>query len=237
MLTLIFVLFSSYHNYLRITRILKSLGEFGYEHLKKPFVEFVLQEALELGTLQNCLESCNNFWIGTIKDDEARKELRRYVTKMGKGCGTKYYKDSSSDEEMEPRSDKDRKPKENSESKTFQGESEWNNFRENSNHSPAAFSDDSQEAKMWTDVELLGLADVGTEENISKDNSSSSVTNGNNDPQSKPNNDPQSKPTDDPMEVGNDGEKIDQSHGSLQKETVKDPESCEDTQTLDLSQV
>jgi hypothetical protein len=35
---------TSGHNYLRITRILKCLGELGFEHLKFGFCEFVLNE-------------------------------------------------------------------------------------------------------------------------------------------------------------------------------------------------
>ncbi|XP_069132859.1 opioid growth factor receptor-like protein 1 [Argopecten irradians] len=89
---------SSYHNYLRITRILKSLGEFGYEHLKQPFVEFVLQEALETGELSNTLESCMNYWIGTIKDDGARKYLKDYVREVQTG---KHMESEPSDEDEE----------------------------------------------------------------------------------------------------------------------------------------
>ncbi|KAH9500530.1 hypothetical protein Btru_072171 [Bulinus truncatus] len=68
------------HNYLRITRILKSLGELGYEHLKKPFLDFILDEALNKhSSLQATLSSCENYWIGTIKDDNAREELYQRI--------------------------------------------------------------------------------------------------------------------------------------------------------------
>ncbi|KAJ8299427.1 hypothetical protein KUTeg_023487 [Tegillarca granosa] len=80
----------SYHNYLRITRMLKSLGELGYEHLKRPFVEFVLEEALEKETLTNCVDSCYKYWLETIKDNKDRKNLKQYVQKMKDGYGTKY---------------------------------------------------------------------------------------------------------------------------------------------------
>ncbi|XP_046567301.1 opioid growth factor receptor-like protein 1 isoform X2 [Haliotis rubra] len=69
----------SMHNYLRITRILKSLGELGFEHLKAPFVRFMLKEALERKTLENTIDSCYNYWIETIKDDEIREELRDFA--------------------------------------------------------------------------------------------------------------------------------------------------------------
>ena len=67
------------HNYLRITRILKSLGELGYEHYKRRFVGFLLREALEEKTLGNCLDSCLDFWVNTIKDDKERVQLKKYA--------------------------------------------------------------------------------------------------------------------------------------------------------------
>ncbi|ESO97789.1 hypothetical protein LOTGIDRAFT_103481, partial [Lottia gigantea] len=73
----------SMHNYLRITRILKSLGEFEYEHLKEPFVKFMMTEALKEKTLPNVASSCMNYWVGTIRDDEQRKKLREYATELG----------------------------------------------------------------------------------------------------------------------------------------------------------
>jgi len=39
------------HNYLRITRILKCLGEMQLEHLKAPFVQFFLHEIISEQTL------------------------------------------------------------------------------------------------------------------------------------------------------------------------------------------
>ncbi|XP_078334785.1 uncharacterized protein LOC111125887 isoform X5 [Crassostrea virginica] len=81
----------SYHNYLRITRILKFLGEFGYEHYKRPFVEFVLQEAIKKETLPNTLESCVLYWLETIKSAQDRKQLRDNVRKLV----TRYLSDES----------------------------------------------------------------------------------------------------------------------------------------------
>ncbi|KAI0228908.1 Opioid growth factor receptor-like protein 1 [Lamellibrachia satsuma] len=66
---------SSYHNYLRITRMLKCLGELGYERLKAPFLEFVLHEAIEHGTLSGCLDSCMHFWVGALRSSSERKRL------------------------------------------------------------------------------------------------------------------------------------------------------------------
>ncbi|XP_078679888.1 opioid growth factor receptor-like protein 1 [Branchiostoma floridae x Branchiostoma belcheri] len=72
----------SYHNYLRITRILKCLGEFGYEHLKAPFIQFVLQEALVEKTLSNTIESCLDYWLHTIVRKEDRIGLLCLADKL-----------------------------------------------------------------------------------------------------------------------------------------------------------
>src|SRR5688500_14553588 len=45
---------SSFHNYLRITRILKCLGEFGYESWKKYFIDFFITEIWENRVLSAC---------------------------------------------------------------------------------------------------------------------------------------------------------------------------------------
>ncbi|XP_060581361.1 uncharacterized protein LOC132737980 isoform X1 [Ruditapes philippinarum] len=72
----------SFNNYLRITRILKCLGEFGYEHLKKNFVKFILYEGLVEGTLPNVIDSCVKYWIGVLKDDDEREEIFDYYEKL-----------------------------------------------------------------------------------------------------------------------------------------------------------
>ncbi|XP_078602475.1 uncharacterized protein LOC144876737 [Branchiostoma floridae x Branchiostoma japonicum] len=66
---------NSNRNYLHITRMLKCLGEFGYEHLKAPFIHFVLQEALVEKTLSNTIESCLDYWLHTIVRKEDRIAL------------------------------------------------------------------------------------------------------------------------------------------------------------------
>jgi len=73
---------SSFHNYLRITRILKCLGEMDLEYLKKPFVEFVLQEIYENGQLYNCHESCTRYWSEVLRRDEDRQALHDLVEKF-----------------------------------------------------------------------------------------------------------------------------------------------------------
>lgn len=72
----------SSHNYLRITRILKCLGELGFEHLKAPFVEFVIREILEHGKLRNAFSSCSNYWLETIRDETHRRRLRALIKNL-----------------------------------------------------------------------------------------------------------------------------------------------------------
>lgn len=72
----------SWHNYLRITRILKCLGEFGYEKLKAPFVRFVLREAIVERTLDNTMDSCLNYWLEVIRDDKEREEIKKYAREL-----------------------------------------------------------------------------------------------------------------------------------------------------------
>jgi len=63
---------SSFHNYLRITRILKCLGEFGYEAWKKHFIDHFIVEVWEHRALSNCGTSCQRYWVETLRDDTER---------------------------------------------------------------------------------------------------------------------------------------------------------------------
>jgi len=65
----------NFHNYLRITRILKCMGEFGFEQHKVHFLNHFIQEIYEENELSNCAESLEKYWIGTIKDDDVRDEM------------------------------------------------------------------------------------------------------------------------------------------------------------------
>ncbi|KAA8578437.1 hypothetical protein FQN60_000121 [Etheostoma spectabile] len=57
----------SQHNYLRITRILKSLGELGYEAFKAPLVRLFLEESLCRNTLPNMQHSVLEYFVYTIR--------------------------------------------------------------------------------------------------------------------------------------------------------------------------
>mmetsp|Transcript_3809 Transcript_3809/g.5775 ORF Transcript_3809/g.5775 Transcript_3809/m.5775 type:complete len:227 (+) Transcript_3809:27-707(+) len=70
---------SSFHNYLRITRILKCLGEMGLERLKAPFVSFVLTQIFEHGQLRGAARSALEFWLPVIRSDTEKADLFAYV--------------------------------------------------------------------------------------------------------------------------------------------------------------
>ncbi|XP_061083338.1 opioid growth factor receptor-like protein 1 [Conger conger] len=69
----------SQHNYLRITRILKSLGELGLESFKPPLVRLLLEEALVQGTLPNMLHSALEYFVFTLRDRAQRRTLLRFA--------------------------------------------------------------------------------------------------------------------------------------------------------------
>ncbi|KAG7512598.1 opioid growth factor receptor 1 [Solea senegalensis] len=69
----------SQHNYLRITRILKSLGELGYEAFKAPLVRLFLEESLFHNTLPNMQHSVLEYYVYTIRLPATRRRLLRYA--------------------------------------------------------------------------------------------------------------------------------------------------------------
>ncbi|XP_063772857.1 opioid growth factor receptor-like protein 1 isoform X2 [Pseudophryne corroboree] len=69
----------SQHNYLRITRILKSLGELGYENFKPPLVKAFLQESVVENTIPNMKQSALEYFVYTIKERKERRRLLRFA--------------------------------------------------------------------------------------------------------------------------------------------------------------
>jgi len=65
----------NYHNNLRITRILKCLGEFGYEQHKIAFLNHCIKEIYEEDELSACSDSLEKYWIGAVKDDDIRDDM------------------------------------------------------------------------------------------------------------------------------------------------------------------
>eukprot|EP01065_Artemidia_motanka_P045369 TRINITY_DN664_c0_g1_i1.p2 TRINITY_DN664_c0_g1~~TRINITY_DN664_c0_g1_i1.p2 ORF type:complete len:328 (+),score=99.28 TRINITY_DN664_c0_g1_i1:78-1061(+) len=79
----------SFHNNLRITRILKCLGEVGLEHMKRPFVEHVLTEVYENEQLVRCRESCMDYWANTLRRQEDRDAVTVFTQALHQEHGAK----------------------------------------------------------------------------------------------------------------------------------------------------
>lgn len=73
---------TSGHNYLRITRILKFLGEMGMEDVKISWLVFLAQEVLLKRDLWNCRDSLVDYWSGTIYDDGDRDAFVQWCHKL-----------------------------------------------------------------------------------------------------------------------------------------------------------
>jgi hypothetical protein len=58
------------------------LGEFDYEYLKFSFLEAILRECITENTLGNCLRSCKDYWIETLRVPEERRAIRRYAREL-----------------------------------------------------------------------------------------------------------------------------------------------------------
>jgi len=58
------------------------LGEFDYEYLKFPFLEAILRESITENTLSNCLRSCKDYWIETLRSQAERRAIRQYAREL-----------------------------------------------------------------------------------------------------------------------------------------------------------
>lgn len=67
------------HNNLRITRILKSLGELGFEHYQAPLVRFFLEETLIRKNLSSVKRSVLDYFLFAVRDKRERRKLIRYA--------------------------------------------------------------------------------------------------------------------------------------------------------------
>ncbi|XP_068997680.1 opioid growth factor receptor [Embiotoca jacksoni] len=67
------------HNNLRITRILKSLGELGFEHYQAPLVRFFLEETLIKKTLTSVKRSVLDYFLFAVLEKQKRQELVRFA--------------------------------------------------------------------------------------------------------------------------------------------------------------
>ena len=55
------------------------------EHLKPPFIEFVLHEAIVTGELCNVLNSCMNYWVEVLREEGERNRMWELARKMVDG--------------------------------------------------------------------------------------------------------------------------------------------------------
>ncbi|XP_036607910.1 opioid growth factor receptor isoform X2 [Trichosurus vulpecula] len=69
------------HNNLRITRILKCLGEMGYEHYQVPLIRFFLEEILVNGCLPSVRQSALDYFMFTVRNKKERRKLVYYAWK------------------------------------------------------------------------------------------------------------------------------------------------------------
>ncbi|KAL3977859.1 interleukin 22 receptor alpha 2 [Sarotherodon galilaeus] len=67
------------HNNLRITRILKCLGNLGYRHYQAPLVHFFLEETLVNGQLPNIRDSVLSYFVFAVLDKTQRRNLIKYA--------------------------------------------------------------------------------------------------------------------------------------------------------------
>jgi len=58
------------------------LGEFDYEYLKFPFLAAILRESIIEDTLSNCLRSCKDYWIETLRSHDERRAIRQYAREL-----------------------------------------------------------------------------------------------------------------------------------------------------------
>ncbi|KAF8229690.1 hypothetical protein L208DRAFT_1401682 [Tricholoma matsutake] len=75
------------HNYLRISRILKCLSEFGLEHLNLGFLLHVLCEQSESNQLNKdrLRDSMDNYWANCIRDGQDRQWIGSIIEKVRLG--------------------------------------------------------------------------------------------------------------------------------------------------------
>lgn len=73
---------------MRITRILKCLGEMGYEHYQVHLVKFFLTETLVKETLPNVKRSALDYFLFTVRSKRKRRELVYYAWQHFKPRGS-----------------------------------------------------------------------------------------------------------------------------------------------------
>jgi len=78
----------SWHNYPRITRILKSLGELGWDHLQAPLCRHLVDESFGTGALSAMKRSLEDYFLQVVRDGKQREVLEARIKKLKKGKGS-----------------------------------------------------------------------------------------------------------------------------------------------------
>lgn len=76
------------HNWLRISRILTSLGQLGFQRYKRPFFER-LQKEVEEGTLADAAGSCTDFWRPLVYEEASESYKKKTLEEpedRAEGC-------------------------------------------------------------------------------------------------------------------------------------------------------
>ena len=65
----------SAHNWLRVSRVLKSLGQLGFVRYKKPLLDR-LEAEIASGAISNAANSCQNFWAPFVRNEDTPEYAR-----------------------------------------------------------------------------------------------------------------------------------------------------------------
>ena len=106
----------SSHNWLRVTRILKSLGELGFEHYKLPFLVKIAHECFVTKELLECKTSLLNYWSMTLREKNDQYEMQKVIQKYCPERTVSYV----SREDEEKKEEEDIEDEENPDDESFE---------------------------------------------------------------------------------------------------------------------
>ena len=95
------------HNYLRISRILKSLSEFGLEHYNAGFLLFVLSEQSGNNILRSdiLVNSMDRWWANCVRNHEERAWINDTIQKARSGSAKYVFTDEKYREALKKRNE------------------------------------------------------------------------------------------------------------------------------------
>jgi len=90
---------SSFHNNLRITRMITCLGHFGFTRYKKPFVN-ALGQAIKMGYLPSCKRSYKDFWLPMLDYNTAAYNNKTQELAIEREPSVFFYEPTSVDQDL-----------------------------------------------------------------------------------------------------------------------------------------